>query len=204
VGYLSFSHEFLDEPGEPTLQRENPWPITEPTSGIDFRRYPELLLIRVNYAMPAVVVRRDRLLEVGMLDVEQVRRHDIDMWMRVIAGHSWSYDPAATIRFRINAPGSISRNVPEREYYWFRAIWKNRIAYAGPAIERMVAQAARRAVSAAYTDGTREHRRRALELTQPFLPMRDRLLFAAFAPMPGAFRAMNRARRRWRKLRPTQ
>jgi glycosyltransferase involved in cell wall biosynthesis len=199
VAYMSFSHPFLDEPGEPTIERENPWPFSEPTRGIDYRRYPELVMIQVNFATPAVVARRDRLIEVGMFDAEQVRRHDIDMWLRVIAGHTWSYDPLATIRFRMAAPGGVSSNVPEREYYWFRALWKNRASYEGPAMDRLIAQAARRAVSAAYTDGNREHRRRALAIAEPFLPWRDRLLFAACAPIPGVFRAVNQARRRWRR-----
>jgi glycosyltransferase involved in cell wall biosynthesis len=199
VATMSFSHPFLDETGEQTIDRENPWPITEPTSGIDYRRYPELVLMRVNFVTPAVVVRRDRLLEVGMFDAQQVRRHDIDMWLRVIAGQTWSYDPLATTCFRMAAPGGVSSNVPEREYYWFRALWKNRTAYEGPAMDRLIRQAARRAVSAAYTDGNREHRRRALGIARSYLPWTDRLLFATFAPMPGVFRAVNRARRHWRR-----
>jgi glycosyltransferase involved in cell wall biosynthesis len=204
VGYMSFSHEFLDDATETVLYRENPWPITTPTSGIDYMQYPELVLIRVNYAMPAVVVRRDALMEVGLLDSEQVRRHDIEMWMRVIAGRTWAYDPEATIRFRINTPGSISRNVPEREYYWFRAMWKNRQAFKGPAMDRLVALAARRAVSAALTDGNDEQRRRALEIARPYLRPRDRLLFGIGSWTPGAFRAVNLVRRRWLGLRPVR
>ena len=201
VGYLSFSHEFLDDADETVLYRENPWPILEPTSGIDYRRFPELVLIRVNFAMPTVVVRRDVLMDVGLLDPQQVRRHDIDMWLRVIAGHTWAYDPEATVRFRINTPGAISRNEAEREYYWFRAIWKNREGYRIPAMDRLVALAARRAVSAAYTGGNDEQRRRTLEIAREHLSPRDRLLFGAFSLAPGAFRAANRFRRRWRGLR---
>jgi glycosyltransferase involved in cell wall biosynthesis len=202
VGYLSLADEFIDDADETILHRENPWPISEPTSGIDYRRFPELVLIRVNYAMPAVVVRRDVLLEVGLLDPEQVRRHDIDMWLRVIAGRTWAYDPQATVRFRVNTPGGISRNVPDREYYWFRAMWKNRQAFAGPAMERLVARAARRAVSAAFTDGDDKQQERALKIARPYLRTRDRLLFAACAWAPGVFRTLNLTRRRWRGVKP--
>jgi glycosyltransferase involved in cell wall biosynthesis len=204
AAYLSFADEFLDNAEETVLVRENPWPFDAPTRGIDAARFPELLLMRVNYAMPAVVVRRDALLDAGMLDVAQVRRHDIEMWLRVVAGKTWCYDPLATIRFRVNTPGSISRNIPEREYYWFRAIWKNEESYRGPAMDRLLAQAARRAVSAAFTDGSAEQRERALSMARSYLRPRDRALFATFGKAPWLFRAANRARRRWRGLRSTE
>jgi glycosyltransferase involved in cell wall biosynthesis len=200
VGYLSFSHPFYNQPGEPIILRENPWPIDQPTSGLSHMRFLELTAMRLVYAMPTVLVRRDALLEVGLLDPEQVRRHDIDMWLRVIAGRTWSYDPQATVKFRYDTPGSISRNYSEREYYWLRALLKNRPAYDGPTMDRLIVRAARRAVGAAFTDGDAAQRKRALELARPYLRKRDQLLFSFFSAAPRLFQQLNLVRRRLRGL----
>jgi glycosyltransferase involved in cell wall biosynthesis len=200
VAYLSFADPFYDRAGEPILERENPWPLREPTSGLSALRFLELTAIQLVYTMPAVLARRDVLLEVGMLDPEQVRRHDFDMWLRVIAGRTWSYDPEATVKFRYDTPGSISRNYPEREYYWLRALLKNRSAYEGPTMDRLIARAARRSMGAAFTDGDQQHREAAWQLAGPHLGPRDRFLFTLFSSSPRLFQAFNRLRRRWRGL----
>lgn len=173
----------------------NPWPIDEPTTGLSAERYVEFWSRQLKFTLIPTLVRRDRFLEVGGFDPEQKRRHDFDMWLRVIHGRTWAYNPRATAIARLT-PGSIGRtNWASSEYFALRGMLKNLERYPvqmAPTVRR----AAQRAVSASLTDGTREDFDRVRPIAWPHLSLRHRLVFSAAALAPGAFRALNRARRR--------
>ncbi|HTL29569.1 MAG TPA: glycosyltransferase family 2 protein, partial [Tepidisphaeraceae bacterium] len=98
----------------------------ETESGLPASEYLKRMRKGLHFGHSSVIYRRDRLLEVKAFDVSQKRRHDFDLWLRMIAGRTWSYDASPQIVYRVNVPSSISRNVAERNYYYLRALLNNR------------------------------------------------------------------------------
>ena len=76
-----------------------------------------------------MVLKRERFEEIGRFDPAQKRRHDIDMWLRMIHNRRWCYDPIATLAYRHDTPGSISRAKEEALYYMAKALIKNESLY---------------------------------------------------------------------------
>lgn len=198
VAYLSHADSFLDESfGHPNVQHPLPWRLTQPTTGLSHRQFVEMFAGNTWFNTPACVIQRDRLISVGALDVSQVRRHDIDMWLRVIHDCTWTYDTVVTTAYRSNSSGSISRNIANREYYFLRACLKNLERYQGSELESLVSLTSRRAMSAAFTDGDAEDRCRARELAWDHLPVSLKVLFRVMGVCPACFALVNRLRRRW-------
>lgn len=193
VAYLARC-DIIYADGEITLS-DNPWPIAEPQTGLTSPRFLELFSRRIAFAMSSTVIRREHLRAVGMLDPSQTRRHDIDMWLRVIHGQTWAYDPAPANVYRRDTPGAISRNIANGEYFFLRCLLRNRTRHRGEAMERLIRRASRSAMSAAFTDGELADRRRATELAWPHLSRTDRRLFGSVCFQPWIFRGANRLRR---------
>lgn len=172
----------------------NAWPIDAPAAGLTPERFIECWRQHLKFSMITTLVRRDRLEAIGGFDESQRRRHDFDMWLRLIRDHTWAYNPRSTAVYRVT-PGSIGRtNWADSEYFALRGLAKNLDAY--PGLRPFVSAAARRAVASAITDGDASDRRRALELAWPHLRARDRAVFTLARLAPPAFRAAHRAKRR--------
>jgi len=194
VAYLA--HYDLIDSVNRREQRAPERAISHPVGGLSHQKFLEQFAKSPTFGMSSVLVRRDRLREVNQFDETQIRRHDIDMWLRVIEGQTWSYDPVAAYAYRIDTPGAISRNIASREYFHLRALLKNREGYSGPTMERLIVQGARRCVSAAFTDGNAQDQRLARELAWPHLLPKDRRLFGMVSGCPFIFRWANQMRRR--------
>ncbi len=168
-------------------------------TGLTHTAYLELYAKTTSFVgMTACCIRRDRLLEVGGFDEKQRRRHDIELWLRVIRGRTWSYDPHPSTVYRRGTPGSISSNYAARELDHLRALLKNREGYGGATYEAACAVLARRAVATSFTDGGRDDWTRALQAAGPHLTWTDRAIFSAARVYPSLFARLNRQRRRAR------
>lgn len=170
-------------------------PITETRTGLTHGDYIGFENRELNFTHSSCVVRRDRLLEVGGYAAEQVRRHDIDMWLRLIYGRTWAWDAVPTVAYRVDTPGSICRNYAECEYYYLRALLRNRAEYAGPEMDALLAKAARKVMTLGFVDGTAEQYRRYRELAWPHLPPKVRLAYRCAGVAPALARRLIRAKR---------
>ena len=169
----------------------------EARTGLTHMQYLELYAKTTSFVgMTACCVRRDRLMEVGGFDETQRRRHDIELWLRVIRGRTWSYDPHPSTVYRRGTPGSVSSNYAARELDHLRALLKNREGYGGATYDDVLRILAKRAVATAMTDGEAGERREALGEAWGYLPRRDRLIFGAARVWPTGFAALNHVRRR--------
>jgi len=173
-----------------------PWPITEPASGLTHPKFMDLYTRKVFFALSGCMARRDVLDAIGGFDETQVRRHDIDMWLRVIHGRTWSYNPAVSTVYRENTPGSISSDTANREYYFLKCFLKNRDGYQSDRLDRFIHHIARRVMAAAFTDDDRVDLQRAMELAWPNLLTQHKVLFPLVRLCPSVFRWANRYRRR--------
>lgn len=192
VAYLSHNHVLKN--GQ-VIQSPCRLGGAESEWGLPHGEYMRRYVSNLYYAMSPVVVDRARLLEVGCLDVSQTRRHDIDMWLRVIHERTWSFDPAATSVYQHDTPGAISRNIPDREWYFLRCLLRNRNEYKDSGIDLIIGRIALRVYSSAFTDGDLEDISRADELAWAHLSLRDKYLVRLMRTFPSAFRRINRKRR---------
>lgn len=194
------NHDWIDLEGRrlempPTLRHR-----LASAKGLPASRFVEVLAGGFHFGHSTVLVRRDRSLEVGGFDVRQVRRHDIDHWLRALRGRTWAYSAEAAAGYRMGT-GGISGDVVTCELYWLQALSRNRDeGYAQPAMDALIRTAARRAMSLAFVDGGPDDLRRARLLAWPHLTRGYRAFYRAAAIFPPAFRDAVRLKRRVRRL----
>ena len=131
-----------------------------------------------HFGHSTVLYRLDRLRAVGMFDPSQRRRHDIDLWIRMIAERTWTYDTVKSVGYRENTPGSLSKDEAECDYFYLRALVKNLGRAQDDAYCAHLARQARRAMGIAFVDGPAEHYAAIRELAWPHLAPKYRLLLS--------------------------
>lgn len=173
-----------------------PYAVSGPTRSLSDHDFLRLWAERTHFPNGGVVARRDRAIEVGLFDPTQVRRHDFELFMRIVKDRSWSYDPRPGWRYRAGTPSAISRNIAECSYYSLRAILNNEAAYRGPEMDRLVSKYARSAMSEAFMHGSVQDRSRAWGLAKPHLGFKRKLFYGAFGRFPKLYPLLHRATRR--------
>ncbi len=152
-----------------------------------------------HFGHSTVLYRRERVLEVGKFDISQKRRHDVDLWLRVIAGHHWTYDTVKSAGYREETPGSISKNHLECDYYYLRALTKNLVQTDCPPARHYLARQARRAMGIAFVDGPPEHYIRIRQTAWPYLSKSLKLFYRCGNLCAPLLRRMMRLRRKLTK-----
>jgi glycosyltransferase involved in cell wall biosynthesis len=170
--------------------------LTAPRSGLSVDDYYRIAARGFHFGHSTVLYRRDRLIEAGGFDVQQKRRHDIDLWLRVVVGRTWTYDTVASAGYRRTVPGSISRDEQECDYYYLRALDKNATRIDSPFFHAYLARQARRALGIAFVDGPPAHFDQIRTLAWPHLPLKYRMFYSAAFAWPGLVRALMKRRRR--------
>ena len=66
--------------------------LTAPCSGMDVEQFFQLTDNGFHFGHSTVLYRLDRVRAAGMFDPSQRRRHDSDLWIRMIADQTWTYD----------------------------------------------------------------------------------------------------------------
>lgn len=205
VAYLSLTDR-VNGSGEVTMAR-NPWPLSEPTSGLTHRRCVELWQIHRNfYSLIAVLARLDRLREIDGFDVTQTKAHDVEMWLRLIHGRTWSYNPVATTVHATQRPGAITQSgQAESQYFVMRAVHKNRERYGNTATyDRLLEQTALKAIGSALSVGGREDQCRIRRLALPYLRSHQRTLFAKLGRWAALYRIAYQLRSWVRRRQPSR
>lgn len=190
VAYTSHFHRFFNETPDKIIITPVPWPIVEPTSGLTADDFVKFFALRKTLHMPACVIRKDILVRIGGLDESFERRHDIEMWFRVIGEGTWSYDPVATGAFRCNSPGSISRSGASAALFFLMVMLKNREVYPGKAMDRLVREFSRSAILRALTDGDASAVAAAWEKGAKYLSKKDKIIFSLARGCPSLFRGL--------------
>lgn len=179
-----------------TFERKPLHPADGPMNGVGIETYLEWQFGIGFPGTSACVVNRDVLIDIRGFDESQIRRHDIELWLRLLQHGTFAYDPVASSAYRIGVPGSVSRKVAEAAFFHLRAFILHREALAGPMMSETLQFYSRRAMAAAYTDGSTYDRQRARKLAWSYLSTKDRYIFGFFAWCPWLFGLMNRQRRK--------
>ena len=158
--------------------------LTQTCASIPAQAFVDELARQFHFGHSTVIYRRASLLETGLFNPEQKRRHDIELliWLRTIACKTWAWDARIHAAYRVDTPGSISKSVVECENYYLRALLRHQEAYASPAMSHLLRTHARRAMSLSFVDGTPElFRRSARNWARRIVPLPFRLAYGAAA-----------------------
>ncbi len=178
-------------PMERTEKREG-CPAIDDVTGLTQEAFVQWRLRRGwGFPTSGLVALRHRLTEVGGFNVEQHRRHDFELVMRLIVGHTWCATPWATWWSRPPRGNDISADGPRCAYFALRALTLNRGAYHGKAYDRLLRQEARKAWAMALRSGNADLLRDAASLAKPYLPLFERTVFGIMNLVP------KRLRHRW-------
>jgi glycosyltransferase involved in cell wall biosynthesis len=198
VAFMS-NHDWIDLenkviPMPLEFQSRRPAPQTHLTA----RQFLEIHMEGFHFGHSTVVYNRQRVIDVGLFDTTQQRRHDMDLWLRVIRDRTWTYDTVKSMGYREATPGSISKSLVSCEYYAMRALVKNREGLEGPEFDRLAESTARRTMSVVFNDGDPSDFNRAWEISRPHLPRGYQLFYDAAAKFPRLFRLAVQVKRRLR------
>jgi glycosyltransferase involved in cell wall biosynthesis len=179
--------------GGPLLRR--PPRVGEVVRGRGLDEYVALFA-RIGHfvGMSACVVARERALAVGGLCEEQIRRHDIEFWLRVVADAPWVYDPEPTSIYRKGSPGGLSAAGAAAGLGGFRAFLRHGERAADKrAYDAVLAERARSAVARAFESGDAAAQRRACAEAFEWLAPRHRAVFGLVRRAPSLFPAFRAA-----------
>ena len=143
------------------------------------------------------MLSRSRDLEVHAFDESRRRRHDIDLWLRAIAGHEWAWDPQVHAAYRIDNPNSISKAEIECEIAYLDVLLHHESVYDCVAMRELIAISSRRAMGLAFVDGTSADFAAARKLAWKQLTPSFRTGYRAFVLAPALARLFLRPKRAW-------
>lgn len=199
VAYRALCDELTADGVRTTVTK--PQPINETRTGISHQEYIEFEDRELYFGHSSCVINRRRLQEAGGYQPAQVRRHDIDMWLRLIHKHTWAWDVVPTVAYRVDTPGSICRNYAACEEFYLRALIRNKDLYAGRAMNSLLSKIARKVMTIGFTNGTPEEKARYRELAWPYLPQHVRMAYRLAEQSPAVARKLVKLKRKvfaWR------
>src|SRR5262245_54288785 len=169
--------------------------LTAPCSGMDVEQFFHSEN-GFHFGHSTVLYRLDRVRAVGMFDPSQRRRHDSDLWIRMIADQTWTYDTVKSVGYRENTPASLSKHETECDYFYLRSLVKNGDRVRSPLYPKHLTREARRAMGISFINGPGEHYARIRELSWPHLPPMYKFFYGCATILPGPVRGLIKAKRR--------
>jgi glycosyltransferase involved in cell wall biosynthesis len=196
VAFMS-NHDWIGLQGELLpLPEEFRCKLTGPRSGMDLEQFFQLTDDGFHFGHSTVLYRLDRVRAAGMFDPTQRRRHDSDLWIRMIGDQTWTYDTVKSIGYRENTPGSLSKDEAECDYFYLRALVKNIDRAGSPRYRKHLEREARRAMGIAFVDGSIEHYALIRELAWAHLSLKYRYYYWCASIWPSLARSVLKVKRR--------
>ncbi|MBL4701445.1 MAG: glycosyltransferase family 2 protein [Phycisphaeraceae bacterium] len=190
VAYCA-GHHFMDNDDNVLPLPPNYWQgWPEVHTHLNSDDYVQLMDQRMHFGHSTVIYNRKRLLEVGCFDPAQLRRHDLDLWLRMIHQHTWAYHPGPAAAYRNQTPGSISSKTVEVAYYALRALARNQQAMNHRTYDSIVAGYAQRAMSVAFNDADTTWAKKLRELAMPHLTGKYKFCYTMMGIRPPVFKML--------------
>jgi succinoglycan biosynthesis protein ExoO len=195
VAFMS-NHDWLDLNGKILpLPDEFRCKLTEPRRELSMEDFYGIQEQGFHFGHSTVLYRRGSLLKAGLFDPAQKRRHDLDLWLRMLGMGTWTYDTVNGAGYRLATPGSISSNELECDYYELRALVKNSTMIKSPLHRKHLSRKARRAMGIAFVDRTPGHYARIRELAWPYLPWEFKICYLFGETYPRLLRWLIKTKR---------
>jgi hypothetical protein len=199
VAYLAHLDCMYHHTGEVFAPSAGP-PIDHIATGLAGSRFLEIFATRFYFSPSSVLQQLQRVLEVGGPDPLLVGREDVDLFLRVIEGQTWTYNPERLWRYRLGTPGAISANCMRCEQALLLSLLKNEPGYRGRLMSQAIKRTARRVMGVAFTEGTPTDRQVAWDTAWPRLPLTIQLLFWGMRPFPALLREIIHLKRKWQAV----
>ena len=178
VAYMA-NHRFRSAHGERSGSRHH---LKISHAAMTGEQWVQLQPNGFHFGHSTVLYRRARVLEVGGFDETLARQEDLDLWLRVVQGRAWAYGADEAAIYRMDSPGSLTKDVRLCQSLYLQVWLKNRAAYPLAATDELIRESARLLMSLSFVDGPRAEFRAAWELAGPHLAPKFRR-FYAFAPL---------------------
>jgi glycosyltransferase involved in cell wall biosynthesis len=202
VAFMS-NHDWMNVRGDMVpFTEEFRCKLTTWRSGMNAEDFFKICQDGFHFCHSTVLYRLDRVRAVGMFDPNQRRRHDSDLWIRMIAGQTWTYDVVKSASYRIDTPGSLSSVEAECDFFYLRALVKNIDSVQGPIFREHLAREARRAMGIAFVNGPDDYYASIRDLACSHLPSRYWLFYRCASVWPSLARALLRTKRRYSRAPP--
>lgn len=128
AGYINY-FDLLDLEDK-LVKRDCPWDLNEEYEMMSSCKYSSFYTkFKYFVGMSACIVNAARFKEIGGFDVDFQKRHDIEMWWRLIHGKSCIIDKHKSSAYRKYVPGSVSQNSHLTEYFKLKGLLKNAPLY---------------------------------------------------------------------------
>lgn len=182
LGHRDFAREQNDNPHQWTLETTEPLAVRGERTGLSPELFWRLFLPTRYYASSGLVAVRAAVLDGGMFDPSFTRRHDIEMFLRLIQGRTWACSEQPTYAYRVGHKGTISSNHAECEWYLFRALRARAADYPNVDSREGLRRLARVAVGAARRAGNADLLHAVLNDVWGMLGPSERMLYAVMCP----------------------
>ena len=165
--------------------------------GLSGEEWLQFLVRHFHFGHSTVLYQRARLEQVGGYDESFPRLEDLDLWLRMLDGHTWAYGAQVAMAYRLDTPNSMSKDQIKSEHFYVHALFKNRASYPIPEMRILTERAARRSMGLSFVDGTSRQFRMVRRTARRHLPRAWRLFYAAAPLLRAPIRHAVRLRRRW-------
>ena len=191
VAYLGH-FDLLMQAGDETHPGRFSWPLTQPSSGLSCNTFADWFFTCEPYGLPSGYVHRlGNVRRHNGFDPHLRRAEDVDMFFRVIHGHTWACNPTATWAYRKGNPQSLSSSTGNMlmQYSLLQSVLKNASMYSSDMTRRFIRRQARQVLSLAFMEGDAEDRRRAWKLAAPHVPVFQMLFWKGMSLWDWPFRS---------------
>jgi len=139
--------------------------------------------------MSACMVHVQRVREVGGFLESQLRRHDIEFWLRVVQDRPWVFDPEATSAYRKFSPGGLSAHGASAAFYGFTAFLRHRNKASDlAAYDAILRERARSAIARSFgNNNDNDVLERAYSIAYEYLGPMHRIIFGFLRQYPSLF-----------------
>ncbi|MGD1938978.1 MAG: glycosyltransferase family 2 protein [Cyanophyceae cyanobacterium] len=182
-------------------------PFKEPKSGMNHFKYWQLYKDHGILELSSMAVKRSRLVEGGGFDPAMRGAEDLELMMRMVVDHTWSYDPTPSSVYRCNNPESHSRKGTTNADCLvanLRTLIKLQKEYHIDSGE--IRGSARTVMSKMITDVEPGDRPWVKDLAWPHLSKKQKAIFKVAIAAPWAYAGLNRLRQKLKgnQYRPRQ
>jgi glycosyltransferase involved in cell wall biosynthesis len=148
------------------------------------------------------VVQKQRFLAVGGFDAQLRRRHDVELFLRVILGHTWAYCSTFGAKIYLGNASSISGDRVSCELFLLRSFAKLLPDYDSPYFRAILRNRAYCALNTALMIGSKDDLDRAWELGAAYTSGARRAFYGLARRSPVLARYASRAYQQRKKVRP--
>lgn len=173
------------------------WSFAEPKTDLTLNDFINLYFSQSYFNFPSIVINKKLYYSVKGFNEKFIRRHDIDLWLRILHKSSWTYNPLSTCLTLADNPESISRSVAKASLYLLKVFITNSYFLKNldnyPPLMRKLTHSA---FISSFMEGDKDDRESFKEYIS-YLDKNDKVFFHFAYFFPDLFISLNRMRHKF-------